>query len=183
LGFAPPADAVDFLPRENSDLHAARLAAQGRLEAAKRFPRHVINVVDEDGTVVEKFGVGTYMGTVESRITYLLLPDAGGTDEGGGLVGVREMLGDNGEEIGVISAGPETAVTGGRRASGGVLGKKERARERSRSRDRGGDADANVKMREGCTGKWNAHDAVSDKKDRVRWLHAERGRWRAVTLS
>ncbi|OIW35658.1 hypothetical protein CONLIGDRAFT_568268 [Coniochaeta ligniaria NRRL 30616] len=137
-GFAPPADAINVFPRDNSDLHAARLAAQGRLEAAKRLPRYVINVVDENGTVVEKFGVGAFLGSVESKINYLLLPDAGGTDEGGGLVGIKEMLGDNGEEIGV---------------------------------------------REGCTGKWNANEAVADKKDRGRWLHTERGRWRAVVLS
>lgn len=182
LGFAPPAETVNLLPRETSDLHAARLAAQGRLEAAKRFPRSFINVIDEDGTVVEKHGVGAYMGTAESKIDYLLLPDAGGTDEGGGLVGVKEMLGDNGEEIGVISS-PEMPVMGGRRASGGVLGKMERARERSRSRDRGGDSEVAVKVREGCTGRWNRDEAVADKKDKGRWLHAERGRWRAVTLS
>lgn len=182
--FAPPADAVNLLPRENSNLHAARMAAQGRLEAARRFPRYVINVIDENGTVVEKFGVGAFLGSVESKINYHLLPDVGGTDEGGGLVGVREMLCDNGEEIGVIS-GPETEVMGqGRRASGGVLGKTDRARARSKSRDRGrSDVDANVKVREGCTGKWNANGAVVDKKDRGRWSHAERGRWRAVTPS
>lgn len=183
--FAPPAGAVDLmLPRENSDLHAARLAAQGRLEGARRAARFFINVVDEEGAVVERFGVGGYLGDVQSRIEYLLVPDAGGTDEGGGLVGVRELLGDNGEEVGVVVP-PETETgsgsIGGRRGSGLLLGKKERARERSRSRSRGGDD--GVKIREGCTGRWNKSETVADKKDRERWMHAERGRWRGVVLS
>lgn len=189
--FAPPAGAVDLVlpPRENSDLHAARLAAQGRLEAARRAPRLFINVVDEDGAVVEKFGVGGYLGDVRSRIEYLLLPDAGGTDEGGGLVGVAEMLGDDGEEIGVIAPEPGPAagssgatVGGGGKRASGVLSKMDRARERSRSRDRGRD-DPAVKVRTGCTGRWNAGEAGSDKKDRDRWMHAERGRWRGLVLS
>jgi hypothetical protein len=187
-GFAPPpvADAALLLPRENSDLSTARLAAQGRLEAARRFPRWFVNVVDEGGAVVEKFGVGAFMGDIGSRIEYLLLPDAGATDEGGGIAGVREMLGDNGEEVGVLGIGrPEM---GGRRGSsgGGVLGKKdrrERSRSRSRSRDRGGGGGDAVVVREGCTGRWNANEALADKKDRERWVHAERGRWRAVMLA
>lgn len=180
--FAPPAGGMEFvLRRENSDLHAARLAAQGRLEAARRAPRVFINVVDETGAVVEKFGVGGYLGDVRSGIEYLLLPDAGGTDEGGGLVGVGELLGENGEEVGVIAPDTAPVALGGKRGSR-VLGKMERARERSRSRDRGRDEPA-VKVREGCTGRWNAGEAAGDRKDRERWMHAERGRWRGVVMS
>lgn len=37
--------------------------------------------------------------------------------------------------------------------------------------------------REGCTGRWNTYSgAVVDKKDRERWFHTERGRWRSVEL-
>lgn len=37
---------------------------------------------------------------------------------------------------------------------------------------------------EGCTGKWNARNGnVSDRRDKERWRHTERGRWRGVVLS
>ncbi|KAI0404517.1 hypothetical protein F4802DRAFT_232413 [Xylaria palmicola] len=37
--------------------------------------------------------------------------------------------------------------------------------------------------REGCTGRWNTYSGVVvDKKDRERWWHSERGRWRPVEL-
>ncbi|KAI1432618.1 hypothetical protein GGR50DRAFT_673520 [Xylaria sp. CBS 124048] len=39
--------------------------------------------------------------------------------------------------------------------------------------------------REGCTGRWNMNtynSAVSDKKERERWWHTERGRWRPIEL-
>ncbi|KAI1180644.1 hypothetical protein F4777DRAFT_256346 [Nemania sp. FL0916] len=48
-----------------------------------------------------------------------------------------------------------------------------------------GDGGENLKdgNREGCTGRWNTYSgAVTDKKDRERWWHTERGRWRAVEL-
>ncbi|KAI0432638.1 hypothetical protein F5Y09DRAFT_301468 [Xylaria sp. FL1042] len=48
-----------------------------------------------------------------------------------------------------------------------------------------GDGGENLKdgNREGCTGRWNTYSgAVIDKKDRERWWHTERGRWRAVEL-
>lgn len=48
-----------------------------------------------------------------------------------------------------------------------------------------GDGGENLKdgNREGCTGRWNTFSgAVTDKKDRERWWHTERGRWRAVEL-
>ncbi|KAI0117745.1 hypothetical protein GGR51DRAFT_545717 [Nemania sp. FL0031] len=48
-----------------------------------------------------------------------------------------------------------------------------------------GDGGENLKdgNREGCTGRWNTFSgAVVDKKDRERWWHTERGRWKAVEL-
>ncbi|GAP84945.1 hypothetical protein SAMD00023353_0802710 [Rosellinia necatrix] len=48
-----------------------------------------------------------------------------------------------------------------------------------------GDGGENLKdgNREGCTGRWNTYSgAVIDKKDRERWWHTERGRWRSVEL-
>ncbi|KAI1810031.1 hypothetical protein GGS20DRAFT_569265 [Poronia punctata] len=48
-----------------------------------------------------------------------------------------------------------------------------------------GDGGENLKdgRREGCNGRWNTYNhVVSDKKDRERWWHTERGRWRDVRL-
>ncbi|GJC80153.1 hypothetical protein ColLi_02991 [Colletotrichum liriopes] len=85
--------------RECSNLHHARLAAQARLEAARAFPRFFVNVIDEDGTVLEKHGLAGFTGTVESRITYNLWPDAGAKDERGGLVEMADLMADNGEDV------------------------------------------------------------------------------------
>ncbi|KAI2617595.1 hypothetical protein GGS26DRAFT_585177 [Hypomontagnella submonticulosa] len=49
-----------------------------------------------------------------------------------------------------------------------------------------GDGGENLRVdgREGCTGRWNTYSGnVVDKKDRERWFHTERGRWRPVALS
>ncbi|KAI1799718.1 hypothetical protein F4811DRAFT_565354 [Daldinia bambusicola] len=49
-----------------------------------------------------------------------------------------------------------------------------------------GDQGENLKVegREGCNGRWNSYNgAIADKKERERWYHTERGRWRLVTLS
>ncbi|KAL2175442.1 uncharacterized protein P884DRAFT_271423 [Thermothelomyces heterothallicus CBS 202.75] len=105
----PPPDALTMtMPRENSNLLEARLAAQARLEAAQRIPRYLVTVVDERGALVEKFGVGAYLGRVESRIRYVLAPDGttGATDEGGGVVAVEDLVReDGGEMVGLIDGG------------------------------------------------------------------------------
>ncbi|KAH8893843.1 hypothetical protein GQ53DRAFT_611629, partial [Thozetella sp. PMI_491] len=150
-----PPDAL-ATPHLCSDLRQARLAAQARLEAARRLPRFFINVTDEDGMLVEKHGVGAFLGAVESQIRYVLTPDPGATDEGGGLVGVAELLGDCGEEL--------------------VL------REKNSKKDPKRDKDADEQTREGCVGRWNWNGVPADKKDKDRWLHTERGRWRGVSL-
>ncbi|KAK1988699.1 hypothetical protein LZ30DRAFT_577636 [Colletotrichum cereale] len=85
--------------RECSNLHVARLAAQARLEAARALPRFFVNVVDEDGTVLEKHGLAGFIGTVESCIKYNLWPDAGAKDELGGLVEMADLMADNGEDV------------------------------------------------------------------------------------
>ncbi|KAL2024204.1 hypothetical protein VTK56DRAFT_9360 [Thermocarpiscus australiensis] len=178
----PQPDAV-MLPRHNSDLHQARLAAQARLEAAQRFPRYFVNVFDEQGAVVEQHAVGAFLGTVESRIRYVLSPEAGtgGTDEGGGLVSVEDMLRDDGGEA-LFVLGPEEQA--GKEKDGGKRRRKEE-REREREQRRGGDGNgAGTRTREGCYGRWNTFSgAVVDKKDKERWWHQERGRWRPVVLS
>lgn len=131
-----------------SDLHQARLAAQARIESSRRVPRFFVNVVDEDGLLVEKYGIAAFVGSVESRISYHLFPDPGATDERGGLVGMAELLGDGGENL------------------------------------VGGTTYEESSKREGCAGRWNAYSSVSsDKKDKDRYIHTERGRWRGVVLS
>ena len=91
--FAP--DASILAPATN--LHQARLAAQARLEAAWRLPRYHVNVVDENGMLVDKFGLAGFIGTTESKIRYDLTPDPGAKDENGGLVEASDLLGDCGE--------------------------------------------------------------------------------------
>ena len=151
-----------LVPRENTNLHQARLAAQARLEAAQRLPRWFVNVLDERGLVVEKFAVGAFLGSVESRVRYVLSADGGATDEGGGVVTVEDMVRDDGGEM--VGLLVEEGVKKGRK---------------------GGDVEGAVKGRkEGCCGRWNTYSGVVvDKKDRERWWHQERGRWRAVVLS
>ncbi|KAK3392917.1 hypothetical protein B0H63DRAFT_3314 [Podospora didyma] len=168
-----PPDAL-MMPRDNSNLHQARLAAQARLESARRFPRFFINVIDEDGVLVEKHGVGAFMGDVRSKIHYLLMPDAfGGTDEGGGLVGVADMLKDGGESL---------VVTPPQHPQQDSKGEKEKKDEKKR--DKKAAAAAEEKTREGCSGRWNTYRGMAvDKKDKERWWHQERGRWRGIILS
>ncbi|KAK4103049.1 hypothetical protein N658DRAFT_494362 [Parathielavia hyrcaniae] len=175
----PPPDAL--IPRDNSNLLQARLAAQARLEAAQRVPRYFINVVDERGAVVEKHGVGAFLGCVESRIRYVVSPDVrnGGTDESGGLVTVEDMIRDDGGEmVGFFDGGNE---------KGGKKGRKKGLRERDAESDvegSGAGGHGKWKTREGCIGRWNTYSGtVVDKKDRERWWHQERGRWRGVVLS
>ncbi|KAK3366864.1 hypothetical protein B0T24DRAFT_370053 [Lasiosphaeria ovina] len=194
-----PPDAL-MLPRDNSNLHQARLAAQERLEAARRFPRLFINVFDEDGALVDKYGVGGFIGTVGSKINYVLTPDAGGgTDEGGGLVSVVDMLGDSGEalilpqsrdkrdRVGYSSGGGVNGYGSGVRSSSvGPIGNKVK-KEKKKSDKGGSESDAGsaeTKTREGCIGRWNTFSgAVVDKKDKDRWWHQERGRWKEMVLS
>ncbi|KAF5526861.1 hypothetical protein CGCA056_v000536 [Colletotrichum aenigma] len=99
-----PTKAATLPPTETflecTDLHQARLAAQARLEAARPFPRFFVNVIDEDGTLLEKYGLAGFMGTVESRISYNLRPDSGAKDERGGIVEMSDLMaGSNGEDI------------------------------------------------------------------------------------
>lgn len=173
-----PPDAL-MLPRDNSNLHQARLAAQARIEAARRFPRFAMNLVDPEGLVVEKFGVGAFIGTVESNIHYMLSADAGATDEGGGLVSVSNMVGDCGEAL-ILGGATDGEKTRERRGSG-FTGRK------SIKKDKGAESEGDggeKRSREGCVGRWNANiGALSDKKDKEKWWHTERGRWRGVSLS
>ncbi|KAM7194918.1 hypothetical protein V8F33_006960 [Rhypophila sp. PSN 637] len=185
-----PPDSL-MLPRDNSNLHISRLAAQARLETARRFPRFSLNIVDENDVVIEKYGIGAFLGSVESKIRYVLRPDTGGTDESGGLVTIPDLLGDCGEAL-VLEPSPPAlqpqyggyasqydsereSSSGGRRSSISSARRKDRKKA---------DADLEQRTREGCTGRWNTMSGnVIDKKDKERWWHAERGRWRGVALS
>ncbi|KAK3298827.1 uncharacterized protein B0H64DRAFT_318620 [Chaetomium fimeti] len=180
----PPADAL--IPRANSNLVRARLAAQTRLEAARRVPRYAVRVADERGVVVESFAVGAFLGRVESRVRYVLAADVGcgASDEGGGVVAVEDLVReDGGEMVGLLSGDGD----GG---DGGKGGKKSRRRGGGGGVDRDGESDVegagggNKGRREGCVGRWNTFSGVVvDKKDKERWGHQERGRWRALVLT
>lgn len=220
--FAPPDSGtlahMMMFPSEapaNSNLREARLAAQARLEAAQRFPRYFVNVVDEKGRVVDKFGVGAFLGTVESRVRYVLAADdddeaesvglglgerglvgggggGGATDEGGGLVTVEgALVGHDGGE----ALGKDHHLEEGKGSSSGKK-KKGKGQQQQQEQEQGpagkgkngagaGAGNNEVRTpREGCTGRWNTFSgAVVDKKDRERWWHQERGRWRAPMLS
>lgn len=189
-----------------SNLHAARLAAQARLEAARGFPRFEANVVDEDGEVVSSEGLAGYVGDAASRIRYCLTPDEGGTDARGGLVVVDDLLGDGGEDL--LRTGDVSSDAGGGFGTGiapccVVAGEQEREIVQTRGklvkRDTGGKSSSKdkekdregeeaAKAKEGCTGRWNSYNAegLVDKKSASgdRWWHVERGRWRGrVELS
>ncbi|KAK4189044.1 hypothetical protein QBC35DRAFT_171770 [Podospora australis] len=164
-----------MLPRDNSDLHQARMAAQARIEAARRFPRYFVNVVDEHGATGEKFGIGAFLGTVESKIRYVLAPDTalGATDEGGGLVSVEDMLRDDGGEALILGS------DGNEKSS-----KDKKSKRSNKSGERESGAENDLRTRDGCIGRWNTYSGnVVDKKDKERWCHTERGRWRQAILS
>lgn len=165
-------------PRLSSNLQQARLAAQARLESAKQHPKFTVNVTDEDGSLVERFGLGAFMGDVTSKIAYHLLPDPGALDEKGGLVDVADLVNEGGEDLTGASSAAALAVEG--REAPVALSKKEKEKlQREKSK-----AGEEAKTREGCQGRWNTFSgAVIDKKDKERWFHTERGRWRGVTLS
>ncbi|KYK58615.1 hypothetical protein DCS_05632 [Drechmeria coniospora] len=96
-----PGAAFHAPPSPCTNLVAARLAAQARIESARDgdgFRFHVY-VEDEDGSLVNTFGLGRYMGAVGSEIEYHLLPDEGSSDERGGLVDVTDLAGDAGESL------------------------------------------------------------------------------------
>ncbi|OTA57664.1 hypothetical protein K449DRAFT_335190 [Hypoxylon sp. EC38] len=140
FGLSFPMDDQLFPSKVSTNLSQSRLAAQSRLEAARLTPRFTVNVMGEDGSVVENYGIAGFIGQVESKIKYCVTPDEGATDENGGLVDISDVLGDGGENL-------------------------------------------KVEGREGCTGRWNTYSGnVVDKKDRERWFHTERGRWRHVAL-
>ncbi|KAK4649354.1 uncharacterized protein QC761_118130 [Podospora bellae-mahoneyi] len=165
----PPPDALDMMARDNSDLHQARMAAQARIDQAKKYPRFFIQVFDEGGTMREKYGVGAFVGTVGSKVRYVLTPNEGlgQTDEGGGLVTVEDMIRDDGGEALVLGGGEGDG--GSKKKKGAGVGEREGGEKRTR---------------EGCTGRWNTYSGmVVDKKDKERWWHQERGRWRQAVPS
>lgn len=82
-----------------TDLRAARIAAQARLDDARPNFRFQVNVHSEEGQVVDAFGLGGFVGTVGSPIDYCLRPDAGSSDELGGLVDVPDIAAPGGEAL------------------------------------------------------------------------------------
>lgn len=110
-------------PPQCTDLRVARLAAQSRLKEAWQKPRFAVNVLAEDGAIVDQFGLGGFIGTLGSPILYHLLPDAGATDEKGGVVDARDLLGDGGESL---ASGREGCIGSWNQVEGVVADKKEK---------------------------------------------------------
>lgn len=163
-----------------SNLALARLAAQARLEEAWATPRFRVDVTDEDGSAVQSFGLGGFIGEVGSRIRYSVEPDAGASDETGGLVEVADLLAHGGEDLsGVGGSGGSSSGGGGSPVEEQQQQQRGRGWSSISGRDRG---NSDVERIEGCSGRWNASD-IGDKRDRERWWHTERGRWRDVRLS
>ncbi|KAI0485208.1 hypothetical protein GGR56DRAFT_64309 [Xylariaceae sp. FL0804] len=165
-----------------SDLAQARRAAQARLEAARHRPRFTLCVTGEDGALLLRRGLAGHLGTLGSRIAYVLTPTAdlldldsldadlnpgrggrgrGGNDAHGGLVGVENLLSDDG--------GENLARDGGGGGGGG-----------------GTSGSSAMVQGEGCNGRWNSYDvgqyAAADRKEKEHWWHTERGRWSGLVL-
>jgi hypothetical protein len=80
-------------------LAIARRMAQQRIDHASTQPKFHIIIWDEDGQFVERYAVGGFMGTIESKVYYSLKPDVDGMDESIVHVeGARGLL-DAGEEM------------------------------------------------------------------------------------
>lgn len=136
-------------PPHGTDLRAARIAAQTRLDDARPQFRFQVTVQSEQGQLVDSFGLGGYIGTVGSPIDYCLQPDAGASEEAGGLVDVPDIAAPGGEALHEGAAA--AAGFGGNGGVGGATG---------------------------CTGSWNWREGVvADKKEKEKWWHTERGRW------
>ncbi|KAI1214189.1 uncharacterized protein F4807DRAFT_449522 [Annulohypoxylon truncatum] len=125
-GLSFPMEDQLFPSKVSSNLSQARLAAQSRLEAARQTPRFTVNVIGDDGTVVENYGLGGYMGQTESKIGYCVTPDEHATDENGGLIDISDVLGDGGENIKV--EGRDGCSGRWNTYSGNVVDKKDRER-------------------------------------------------------
>ncbi|RDL42182.1 RNI-like protein [Venustampulla echinocandica] len=121
-------------------LALARRMAQQRIDAATTKPQFHIIIWDENGQFIERHALGGFLGSIQSKISYILKPDLDGSDES--LMGVEALL-DGGEETNV---------------------------------------------RDGCTGSWNLDlgiqggSASAGKKEKDRWRHSERGRWRPLSV-
>ncbi|PHH67746.1 hypothetical protein CDD82_1157 [Ophiocordyceps australis] len=96
LSRAPSSSAGSAAPCTN--LLAARLAAQSRIEDARHAHRFRVAVDDEDGRALHQFSFGGFIGTIGSPINYYLLPDQGSSDERGGLVDVSDLYVDTDED-------------------------------------------------------------------------------------
>lgn len=107
----------------STDLRVARMAAQARLQNAGSQPRFSVFVTSEKGKLVDSFQLAGFIGTLGSPIRYHLLPDVGSTDQKGGIVDVRDLVGDYGESL---AAGREGCTGAWNRREGVVADKKEK---------------------------------------------------------
>ncbi|TKA71217.1 hypothetical protein B0A49_03990 [Cryomyces minteri] len=104
-------------------LKAARRAAQVRIEQARRRPALKV-VVEDEGEVVHKHTLRSFMGTVGSNVEYVLEPDVEGSDDA--VMGIRNLLKGTGTVVGEVCVG---AGGGGGEGSGKKGGHAARRRE------------------------------------------------------
>ncbi|KAF1812833.1 hypothetical protein P152DRAFT_513865 [Eremomyces bilateralis CBS 781.70] len=116
---------------EDADMHcvrdpiAARKAAQSRIEQARKRPGFRVVVLDTERGVVEKvYTFRDYMGTVGSRVEYVLDGEGAGGDDGG-VVGLEELVGGGREVL-------MGMCTGGWNLRGGGHGVGRRGGDRGR---------------------------------------------------
>jgi hypothetical protein len=98
----PPPTCVEDDPetkKRGLSLRSARRMAQNRIDDSQTAPRFHIIIWDEDGKPVERYHVGTYVGTVSSSISYSLKPDIEGADEAVVSIEGPHGLLDDSEEI------------------------------------------------------------------------------------
>lgn len=81
------------------NLITARKIAQQRIDAAMTQPKFHIIIWDENGDFVERFELGGFIGSIQSRINYTLKPDVEGMDES--IIGIEGPGGllDAGDEV------------------------------------------------------------------------------------
>jgi hypothetical protein len=76
-----------------SNLGAARIAAQQRLETAREDPLMRVIVTDEDGSLLNHYIIRSYMGNITSKITYVLEAEAEDTPDSSGLLECSHLFG------------------------------------------------------------------------------------------
>lgn len=153
-------------------LREARRRAQQRIEDAWGTVKYKVVIEDEVGVVREIFDLGSFMGTVGSKIAYCLDPDIPGSDRA--LIDFVDVVGRRDKIVGGSATG------GGSRSVSGNGTRRGMSSSSSGRRRKGSDADSDDESRNGnaCRGAWNSRHPRGPKW----WQHAERPRYQPIDL-